>query len=295
MRSGGQHGTWNPVFDHELLAHRRLFRKLGPNRAVHVVVGLCLVAAYVWLLVAIVEEVYGWAAKALQHDADGLQVAGLWGLLLLSVMSPGLTAPTLVTERHRGSWDLLRLSRLSPTEIVVGKYLGRLAPALDLALLSMPVMVLLAMIAGQRDGVLWLVLIGCTWTATLVGFSAVGLWCSARARNTASAVASSYGIAVVMILVLPIAEAVLLDILGVRWADHGPIATVMGSPLAAYVIAWEGHSTPADMAALTCLAQPVLAGLVAIGLITASIRHMTNASADEMRLLFQRRRKQGRR
>lgn len=283
-----RHGVRNPVFDHELLSHRRVFRKLGPVPAVHWLAGLVLAALYV-LVVA--EIGYGVSRHVDDDHYARMIVTNVTGWTLFAVLlaAPGVMAPTLVNERLRGSWDLLRLTRLSPLSIVLGKYFGRMMLPADLMLLAaVPVAIgLAAMEPDEAFGAL-LGTVG-SWGTALLGFSALGLWASARARHAAGAVGLAYGLGVALVLGVPIVEILLVELLASGLYD-GPVVGGLCSPLVAWIsLVAEPYHDWDEAYVVTSLCQPLVWAVASVGLLASAVRHMTYQSADEARWWFSRR------
>jgi ABC-type transport system involved in multi-copper enzyme maturation permease subunit len=284
------------VFDHELLAHRRVFRKLGPNRLVHWAAGLSLLATYLLALLLMAHLVYRNVTWGWYIGEEFYWVSGL-GLAAICLIAPAVTAPSLVSERQRGTWDLLRLSRISPRQIVLGKYFGRIALPTDLVLLTLPLLLIpVAAATRPEEAGRCLLATGVAWSSALIGFSSLGMWCSARAKSAAGAVATAYGLALLITFVFPVAELVFMELFEPKWyppSDDGPPLSAALSPLVAWiVIAY--HNSPWDLTEPIQLAATLhlpLWLLASVGFVTASIRHMTHATADEMRTILRRRRR----
>ncbi len=282
-----RHGTVNAVLDHELLAYRRVFRKLGPQPALHWLAGLALAALYLLFVASLGWSVYRSAGSESEIYGWLLSLTG-WSLFGLCLVAPGVMAPALVTERQRGSWDLLRLTRLSPRAIVLGKFIGRLMLPADLLLLAAaPVSICLAALPPEE---VWRPLLGTlsTWGSALVGFSAVGLWCSSRARHAAGAIAMAYGLTAGLCLGVPLVEMMISEVV----LDHGSEAPVLGtlcSPLVAWIALVADRSAKlTEPPCLAAMAQPLIYALATVGLLQAALRHMTSQTADEPRSILRR-------
>jgi len=282
-----RHGVVNPVFDHELLSHRRVFRKLGPQRALHWLAGLAMAALYLLVVGCIVNDLARHADSEYAADRWLANLTG-WSLFGVLLAAPGVMAPALVNERLRGSWDLLRLTRLSPRAIVLGKYFGRMMLPADLLLLTaVPVTIAIAALPG-KDWIRPLCGTVATWGSALIGFSALGLWASSRAHHAAGAVGLAYGLTAVLVLGVPVLEIMLSELL-LRHSFDGPILGALTSPLVAWIALVADRHTDLDEAyVIASMFQPLVWGLASIGLLAASVRHMTRLSADEPRLLFHR-------
>lgn len=71
-----------------------------------------------------------------------LQLMGLTQLLVLLVSVPWWTSDMLRRERHRGTWDLVVLSRISYASLVSGKYVAALGSVCVLLIVALPAFIL---------------------------------------------------------------------------------------------------------------------------------------------------------
>ncbi len=98
---------------------------------------------------------------------------------------PILTAGAFAGERQRGLLDSLFLTRLTNTDIVLGKLLAALAFMMLLLVCNLPVLAIVAVLGGVTPGdLLWALLL--LLHAALVQ-GALGLYLSLRAPNTVTA------------------------------------------------------------------------------------------------------------
>ena len=136
-----------------------------------------------------------------------LGTTGYLGLLLVPLLTMGLISG----ERRQRSLTLLTSAPVSPTDIVLGKYLGVLGYlALLLALLA--VMPLALCTATTLD----LGLLAAAWFGVfllLAAYTALGLFCSAWAARPATAAAAT----VVVLLLFWVGER--LTGTGITWLD----------------------------------------------------------------------------
>ncbi|MDB5340148.1 MAG: gliding motility-associated transporter permease protein [Planctomycetaceae bacterium] len=113
-----------------------------------------------------------------------LQQLGLYLVL------PVLACSTLTRERERQTLDLLLITTLSPWTIVFEKFLGVLIAAVNLLMLSLPMIVVCHVLGGitveqSLHALLFLLLIA-------VRVTAVGIFCSAVCRTTNQALVFTY-------------------------------------------------------------------------------------------------------
>ncbi|MBA3313719.1 MAG: ABC transporter permease [Planctomycetota bacterium] len=142
------------------------------------------------------------ARDVLFPAGDGFAVLGRGGKVYMTVMLiqfggvylflPAFTAAAITAEKERNTLGLLFLTKLSPTKIVIEKYLGRVFPMLSLALLSLPLLGVAYTLGGLDapllvEGFVRLV-------ATILMIGAIGIACSAWCRTTAGAFLLTYAI-----------------------------------------------------------------------------------------------------
>lgn len=164
-----------------------------------------VIAGMAWELVTMLGPFLAGQAQLVASGAD----LGYTDLVLLPwlalfviatvLMAPLLTMSMLAGERRGGTLPLLFASGLSPTRIVLGKYLAALGWLL-LILLALGLMVLALAFSGSPDwGKLGAALLGLVLLAAML--TAIGLACSAWAGHPALAAASALVISLALILV----------------------------------------------------------------------------------------------
>lgn len=172
------------------------------------------------------EERSPWEARALLLGLCLLYLAAVF------VLVPGPAAAAIAGERERRTWEALRLTALHPAQVVLGKLLARLGPAVGvLVLLSPP---LLMGIHAARLPVSHLPLLLVVLLATPFPVAAGALWLSARCRRARTAVALAYALTALVSL----AELV-----------GPPVRFLRGENPVWYL-------SPAWQAAILCLAEP---------------------------------------
>jgi ABC-type Na+ efflux pump permease subunit len=150
-----------------------------------------------WMGVVVLLAFYAAAADFLSRQARTPWEARLFPpfvcliyLVWVSVVVPGPTAARISGERERQTWQALRLTALRPSQIVAGKYLAALWPAVAALILCLPPLVMGAHAARLPASRLLLLL--AVLLASPAAGVAVTLWLSARCRQTRVAVALSY-------------------------------------------------------------------------------------------------------
>ena len=120
-------GTWaNPVMVKEFRS-RRFGRSHWTLRSIALCAVLSLVLSYLGTSGAL-----GWGVEVIGGGLVLLQVA------LLVVFAPSLAAGLVSAERETGSWQLLRMTPLSPGSILRGKLLSAAWPLLLLLCATLP-------------------------------------------------------------------------------------------------------------------------------------------------------------
>ena len=129
------------------------------------------------------------------------------GLMLVEAalgifVTPALTAGTITTEREQSTLELLQLTTLSGTNIVLGKLLSALSFLFLLLLCALPVSSLVFLYGGVSPAQLVLALL--LIVAIILAFGAIGVFCSARFRTTGAAAVIAYLICGAWLGLLPL-------------------------------------------------------------------------------------------
>lgn len=142
------------------------------------------------------------ARDVLFPTGDAFAVLGRGGELYATMMLiqfggvylflPALTAASITAEKERNTLGLLLLTKLSPTKIVLEKYLGRVFPMLCLTLLSLPLLGVAYTLGGLEFSLLFEGVVRLATTILMIG--AIGVACSAWCRTTAGAFITTYAI-----------------------------------------------------------------------------------------------------
>jgi ABC-type Na+ efflux pump permease subunit len=104
----------------------------------------------------------------------------------LALLSPFQTVGAICGERERGTWDALRTTRISARDVVLGKWLGNLAPLAIFWAVLAPIRLVTA--PAARIDVVVFVLEELLLLGVASAGGAFGLWASARRRNHREAV-----------------------------------------------------------------------------------------------------------
>ncbi len=174
----------NPVLEREMKGRLHLRRK-GASRSFSWV-------AAVLLLVIVYFYARGLVGLLLGPRQDAREFWGLlaYGLLTLIVLlAPALTATAITQEREQQTWDTLAATRLTGSEILLGKWLARQTIPLLLLALTSPYL-LGCVVRGQIGWPTLLATVGFLIVTSLF-YGALGLLCSYQAKRTATATAAA--------------------------------------------------------------------------------------------------------
>jgi len=132
--------------------------------------------------------------------------------ILCSLIAPALTAGAISIEREQQTLELLLLTRLSCTNIILGKLLSSLGFLLVVLLCSLPVWAISFLLGGTDPGQLF-------WSLAMIFvsvtfFGAIALYCSTRFAKTATAVAVAYCFCILWLAVIPMFLGLFASIYG---------------------------------------------------------------------------------
>ncbi|MBI2297709.1 MAG: ABC transporter permease [Armatimonadetes bacterium] len=219
----------NPLFAREFSAPCRWLRRLRSSTWRRVLMLLVVGLSYDALV-----GLLAWAMLVGDFTPDP-EVVIVLALAAVCLLVPGTTAPAIAGERQRGSWDMLRVTRLRTGQLVGGKLAGRVGYLLAFAALALPLVVV--MVAGdlefkRADGLATL-LVG---LPTVFGLGALGLYCSARCRTVGSALGTAYAVAAGLVLLIPVGEALWQD-LSQNYSNDPSVCLVTSPPMAWVAVA----------------------------------------------------------
>jgi ABC-type transport system involved in multi-copper enzyme maturation permease subunit len=113
-------------------------------------------------------------------------------LVTIYLFLPPLMAGAIAQEKERETLGLLFLTDLTPWELILQKYVGRLIPMLTLLFLSLPLLAVAYSLGGVPVGTLYYsaaaLFLACLWVG------AVALECSAHSATTFQALVRCWGI-----------------------------------------------------------------------------------------------------
>jgi ABC-type transport system involved in multi-copper enzyme maturation permease subunit len=121
----------------------------------------------------------------------------IFQMVLLTFITPALTAGAISSEREHQTIDLLFVTRIPPFSILWGKLLASMSFVLLLLLLSVPIFSLVFLFGGiELDQVLVAFLITAVAALTL---GIIGIACSTAFRHTLPATVAAYAAAFVLL------------------------------------------------------------------------------------------------
>jgi|HigsolmetaAR201D_1030396.scaffolds.fasta_scaffold04396_2 ABC-2 type transport system permease protein len=168
-----------------------------------------LITIYLLVLSGITMLIYLAVASNLENDMNaGRQIGKILFLSISTValievclITPALTAGSIVGEKERQSYDLLISSLLTPGQIVRGKLGSALAFAVILIIAVLPVMSLSFLFGGVILAEVVIALIGLLTTAIL--YASIGLFWSTVMRSSLGATIISLSTIVAILLLIP--------------------------------------------------------------------------------------------
>ncbi|MCB8932503.1 MAG: ABC transporter permease [Fimbriimonadaceae bacterium] len=196
----------NPMFAEMPRQARRFVSPSGSGAVNRLAVG-CMIAAYLGFMTLVGES---------QMPFEGV----VWvEMILAAILVAPVTHKAIAGERDRRSWDLLQVAPLRPEQIVVGRFVGAMIPFLTLAVLATMVAPFsTASNSFYADGyryaspaistVALSQVYVVSWSLCLV---ALGILISARSRRAFTALASTFGVLVIWLVVLPVLGSVVFD------------------------------------------------------------------------------------
>jgi ABC-type transport system involved in multi-copper enzyme maturation permease subunit len=116
-------------------------------------------------------------------------------LVTIFLFLPPLMAGALAQEKERETLGLLFLTNLTPWELILQKYVGRLIPMLTLLFLSLPLLAIAYSLGGVSVGMLYFS--AATLFLTCLWVGALALECSAHEATTFQALVRCWGLCVV--------------------------------------------------------------------------------------------------
>ncbi|MHB9133633.1 MAG: hypothetical protein ACYDBB_21425 [Armatimonadota bacterium] len=121
--------------------------------------------------------------------------------IICTLVTPALTAGAISIEREQQTLDLLLLTRLSSTNIVLGKLLSSVSFVMMILFSALPVAAISFILGGVDPGQLFWSL--AVILASVLLFGAIALHCSTRYPRTSTAVVVGYGACIFWLSLVP--------------------------------------------------------------------------------------------
>lgn len=118
--------------------------------------------------------------------------------LLVSFLTPSLTAGALNGERELGTYDLLRMASISPVRIVAGKLIASVGYTVLLVFATLPLLSLALLLGGVE--MLQLAVATAVIMASALLFSSLGLFVSARMTSKLGSTIVTYTITIAIVI-----------------------------------------------------------------------------------------------
>ena len=186
---------WNPIIEKEILARMRSWR--APVAISAFIFILSLVG---WVALAIASAASNFGGSAVTPGIGLGMFAALMvtELVLVILLTPGLTAGAISGEKERQTLDLLLCTRVRPSAIVAGKLMSSVLFILLQVLVSVPLLCFVFLFGGvELDQVLVTTLV-LMLTALAVG--SIGIFCSSVLRNSIASTASAFLLTVIFLV-----------------------------------------------------------------------------------------------
>jgi ABC-2 type transport system permease protein len=200
----------NPVVVKEVRTRMRGWRAFAVVSIHLLILGIALAIAFLAFSPAL-----GGTPNLESRRTFGKSLFGLmiWmELIAVCFTAPALTSGAIASERERQTFDLLRVTLLSPGRLVIGKYLSGLIFIFLLLFSALPLESLAFIVGGvQVEEILIAVLI---LGVTAVAFCAVGLFFSSLFSRVLFSTVLSYAFAIFTVFGVPMIALFILFIFG---------------------------------------------------------------------------------
>jgi len=187
---------WNPIVAKEYRSRMRTWRS-----PLAMTVYILLIGGLGWAIFAAMayssRNNYNNGGQAANYGQGLFIYLLIFQMVLLTFITPALTAGAISGEREHQTIDLLFVTRIPPFSILWGKLLASMSFVLLLLLLSVPIFSLVFLFGGiEIDQVLVAFLITAVAALTL---GIIGIACSTAFHRTLPATVAAYGAAFVLL------------------------------------------------------------------------------------------------
>ena len=188
----------NPVLRKELTSRMSIRRMSKANRLA-LTLFMAVVLPIVYLIIARVLFI----DRSVQDGRDiFLLIAIGFQTAFAVLLAPTVTSGVITLEREKQTWNALLLSRLTSWEIVWGKLLGSMVPALAMQLIFIPILIMAALKGGVSIGTFIgaeVFVVFCTFF-----YGIIGMFFSWLCRRTQLAGASAIATVMISVVTSPV-------------------------------------------------------------------------------------------
>ena len=188
----------NPVLRKELTSRMSIRRMSKVNRLT-LTCSLAVVLPIVYLVIARVLFIN----SSVRDGRDIFAVIAVGFQMAFAVLlAPTVTSGVITLEREKQTWNALLLSRLTSWEIVWGKLLGSVVPALAMQLIFIPILIMAALKGGVTLGSFIeaeVFVVFCTFF-----YGIIGMFFSWICRRTQLAAASAMATVMISVVASPV-------------------------------------------------------------------------------------------
>ncbi|MFM7188989.1 MAG: ABC transporter permease [Armatimonadota bacterium] len=188
----------NPVLRKELTSRMSIRRMSKANR-IALTLFMSVVLPIVYLIIARVLFINSSVRDG--RDIFGVIAVGFQTAFAV-LLAPTVTSGVITLEREKQTWNALLLSRLSSWEIVWGKLLGSVVPALSMQLIFVPILIMAAIKGGLDIGNIIgaeVFVVFCTFF-----YGTIGMFFSWLCRRTQLAAATSMATILITVVASPV-------------------------------------------------------------------------------------------
>jgi ABC-2 type transport system permease protein len=210
----------NPVFVKEIRGKMRMRQ----SRPVRIAVAVMAVLFVLWLYNEAVRMLL-YANYTPDTARDMFTMVFVLQAVLLWGTCPSAAANAVSQEREQQTWDLLVCTLLRPHEILAGKLVARMLPALAIMVVFVPFEVLCRSIGGTQVPLGLIVSCGVFLLVSVVFLVTLGLYCSFVFRKTPVAIACAYIVVLILVFGTTMLSVALNGGSGHEW-DASPLMWV---------------------------------------------------------------------
>jgi ABC-2 type transport system permease protein len=184
---------WNPIVAKEYRSRMRTWRS-----PVAMIVYILLLGGLGYIVFSAIASTNGFAGQSANYGQQLFTFLVMFQMLLLTFITPALTAGAISSERERQTIDLLFVTRMPPFSIIWGKLLASMSFVVLLLILSVPIFSLVFLFGGiELDQVAYAFLVTVVAALTL---GLMGIAFSTWLRRTLAATVAAYAAAFVLLV-----------------------------------------------------------------------------------------------